>query len=182
MAKPLNSRQVQRLTKYLANDPPPRTEAARRDAAAILLGLHGLRIEEVCRLRIDDYDDKKKTLRVATLKGGPQGIVPLTKEACRAIGRHLKGRRGAPPGAPLLATRTGRAVSQRNLRRRWQEWCGKALRVNVRFHDLRHTAAATAKRKGADITVVKRLLRHHKLATTELYWGSTDELRRYLPG
>lgn len=180
MAQPLTAKQVARLTKYLANDPQPKTDAARRDAAAILLGLHGLRIEEVCRLRIDDYDDKKKTVRVSTLKGGPQAKIPVSKEACKAIGRHLRGRRSAPPGAPLLATRTGRPVSQRNLRRRWHEWCRAALKTHVRFHDLRHTAAAIAKRKGADITVVQRLLRHAKLETTQIYWGSLEELRRYL--
>jgi integrase len=48
-------------------------------------------------------------------------------------------------------------------------WYGKRCRENFRFHDLRHTAATRAHKKGHDITAVSKLLDHSHVSTTMRY-------------
>lgn len=55
----------------------------------------------------------------------------------------------------------------------------KAGIVDFRTHDLRHSAATRALRSGADLLVVKKMLRHADIASTSRYAHVTDDdLRR----
>lgn len=175
--------ETKKILAFLAKHPPPPTPASARDVAGVLLGLHGLRIQEVCNLRVDDFDQQQRTIRVATLKGGPAGTLPLLPAAVEAIRIHLAHRGRPPPGAPLLSTRNGTRVDQRNLRRRWHAWAGKSIDRRPRFHDLRHTTAAHAwEASGKDQRAVQRLLRHQKLATTEIYLPDAQLSLDLIPG
>jgi hypothetical protein len=47
------------------------SRAEARDALAVVLGLHGLRVTEVCRLSIGDLDQASGKLDVASLSAYP---------------------------------------------------------------------------------------------------------------
>jgi len=55
----------------------------------------------------------------------------------------------------------------------------KAGIVDFRPHDLRHSAATRARRSGADLLVVKKMLRHADIASTARYAHVTDDDLRH---
>ncbi|MEO0265022.1 MAG: tyrosine-type recombinase/integrase [candidate division WOR-3 bacterium] len=49
---------------------------------------------------------------------------------------------------------------------------GKRLGIELRPHTLRHTFATEMLRKGANIRVIQKVLRHSSLATTQILYSS----------
>ncbi len=153
------------------------THARRRNAIAATLGLHGLRVREVCQAAAADFSPTARTLHVRTVKGGKPRDVPLHESLVQAI---VAWRRAAelPPGAGvLLPTRAGKPVSPTEFRR---FACGLMERLyseRFRFHALRHTFAMRVLVQTDDVLLVKRLLGHRSLASTLVY----VEARKQLP-
>ena len=155
------------------------TDTERRDAVAVLYGTLGLRIQEILNLRCSDVSAADATAKVATLKGGRPRVIPLDRTLLAAS---LEISSGRPIESPLIATRTGGKVDQRNLRRRWHAWCTEALGRAIRFHDLRHTMANHVYAKTSDIYTVQRMLGHRKIETTHLYLVSLRDIAPSMPG
>jgi integrase len=73
-------------------------------------------------------------------------------------------------------------ISERQIRRWFYEACAAAGidaraaegDIRIRVHDLRHTAATAALRRGATIVAVQRLLGHTNIAITSRYLHSDD--------
>lgn len=152
--------------------------AVRRDAAACLLGLHGLRITEICRLRVRDLRRKDATIWVRTLKGGPAARTPLAPHAAKILQPYARGRRSSER---LLATPTGKPLQDRNLRRRWSAWSLQLLGRRFRFHDLRWTTAQWIHQATNDLFAVQATLRHRKLENTAHYLRDPERIRNSLP-
>jgi integrase len=145
-----------------------------RDALACLLGLHGLRISEVCNLRPCDWNGRELFIR--TLKGGPRAWIPVRPKIAIAIEQRVKCHRW------LLATRGGGRLDPGNLRRRWRAWLKEWGLTSWRFHDLRHTTAhAIFKRSGGNVFAVQRALRHRKLENTAIYLDGGNQLADWFP-
>jgi site-specific recombinase XerD len=54
----------------------------------------------------------------------------------------------------------------------------KECGINARLHDLRHSAATYMLKSGIPIQVVKEILGHSKLSTTEIYSHVLDEIKK----
>lgn len=150
-----------------------------RDFLMVWLGLHGLRISEVCNLLVGDFDRKKETLYVRTLKGGPPRAIPID----RRTAEHLKKWTLARPADDyLFRTRSGRRVDPRNLRRRFTRFARKESGANYRFHDLRHTACAQVFQKtNGNLIAAGFALRHANINNTVHYLTSSagENLREW---
>jgi integrase/recombinase XerD len=153
------------------------TSSARglRDRAIILcMARLGLRVSEVCRLRLDDIDWRQGLTRVGTRKTGHGAQLPLTAEVGAALADYLQhGRPDTPArevfvllrqrrGAPISDSIVGRAVD-RALRRAGIEapWRGGNL--------LRHSLATGLLARGVSLGEIAGLLGHSRLATTRIY-------------
>lgn len=97
--------------------------------------------------------------------------VPLSDEAVAILsnlGRKTKG--------PVFTNAEGEKIVTAKT-----AWTGARRRadvVDLRWHDLRHTAASRMVAAGADISEVKDILRHENIATTSRYvHTSADRLR-----
>ena len=77
---------VQRLLASTDGESPE----DRRDRAALLLAVYGLRAGEVCGLRLDDVDWKAETLRVRRPKPGRTHLYPLSRSVGEALLRCLR--------------------------------------------------------------------------------------------
>jgi integrase/recombinase XerD len=142
----------------------------------------GLRVGELCKVRVEDVSPDGATLRVHG-KGSRDRVAYIADEALREELRYsLKYRRVDGASAPLFINRLGRKLRPESIRLRLHR-AAKAAGLSRRItpHMLRHTAATLLIETGVDIRIVQRLLGHSSIATTEMYTHISDEtLRRSL--
>ena len=154
---------------------------ALRDVAVLeLLYGSGLRVGELCGLKIADVDLRAHRVTVWG-KGSKQRRVPMSVPSVDAVEAWLDhGRRhlivpGQPaPGDVLFLNLRGRALTPRDTRRILDR-----RSVNPTHpHALRHTFATHLLDGGADLRAVQELLGHADLATTQLYTHVSKERLR----
>lgn len=139
-----------------------------RDALAVALGLHGLRVGEVCQARLDDLFVGGGTLHVRTLKRGRVREVSLHASLVTALLEW----RAAARHSWLLFTRPGNQVHCSQFERAARRLIHQVLGEPLKFHALRHTFAMRLYAETADLFLVKQLLGHHSVKSTEVYAAS----------
>ncbi len=168
---------------------PDASAAALRDYAILeLLYAGGLRVGEICALRVEDVKLDAGRAQVRG-KGDKDRVVPLGRSACVALEQWLK------RGRPTLQ-RSGRDIARGNgkgvgakvvgierrlfLGRRGgpvtRGWVWGMVRAAAAAqgakaspHTLRHSCATHMVEHGADLRSVQVLLGHADIATTEIY-------------
>jgi len=150
-----------------------------RDQAMICLMIYaGLREGEVVALDIEDIEigKRKGTVTVRRGKGDKSRLIPLNKEARRAISNWLDVR-GFIGSSALFIGKKGR-LTTRTVQRRVAE-TGRQAGLSVTPHQLRHTFAKRILDNGTPLTVLQKLLGHARLETTARYttpgWEDYEE-------
>lgn len=139
--------------------------ARRRDCLAVAIGLHGLRVGEVCRARFEHLWIAGRILHVPPFKRGHARAVPLHHSLVTAL---LDWRADCP--CPwLLFTRTGAKVHRTQFERAATRLTRQVLGEPLKFHALRHTFATRLYHDTNDPLLVKQLLGHRSLKSTEVY-------------
>jgi len=151
---------------------------AGRNAAGIILGLHGLRCGEVCGLKVGDLDAAQGAVFIATLKKGRRRAVEIEPRLACWLTRLA---RGASAASPLLRTGNGHPMDTSHFRRAWHRLSTRWLGRVINFHALRHTAAQRLYELTRDILAVQRFLGHKSLSSTQVYLSSGLALREYMP-
>jgi integrase/recombinase XerC len=192
----LKPSQVDRLLA----EPNPVDPVGLRDRAILeLLYATGIRVGELCGLRLGDVDLAADTVLVLG-KGAKQRLVPFGEPARAALLDYLtKGRAAMAPGpgrstaptraareptaadhAALFFNRRGRPMTQRDVRgmlERYRVLAGAPAGTSP--HTLRHSYATHLLEGGADLRAVQELLGHVALTTTQTYTHvSNERLRR----
>jgi site-specific recombinase XerD len=154
-----------------------------RDAAMIeAIYSCGLRISEVCGLRVGDIDFTEQLVRVRG-KGKKERVVPIGAPALEAIGRYWRSLKPPPAtGEPVFlgsGTR-GRPVQPVVFAPRFKKYLALAgLDPKLTPHKLRHSFATHLLDNGADLRSVQELLGHAHLVTTQVYTHvSTERLKK----
>lgn len=163
-------------------------QMSNRDLAIVLTFLKaGLRSNELRMLDLDDLDFDEMTLMVRYGKRDKQRLIPLHTDAAFALEVHLNShelarlRAEAAPDdqqAVFLSERK-RRLSNRRLRTLIKGLGQRArLKKSLHPHSLRHTFAVSLREAGEELDVVKDLLGHASIKTTEIYTHcSVDQLR-----
>jgi site-specific recombinase XerD len=156
----------------------PPAFGVRDDAVLELLYGSGLRVSELCGLRLADVDLDRSVVTVWG-KGGKQRSVPMSAPSTVAVRRWLDGVRAtvapATAGDRLFVNQRGRPLTPRDVRR----ILDRRSPTPTHPHALRHTFATHLLDGGADLRVVQELLGHADLTTTQLYTHvSRERLRR----
>ena len=138
----------------------------------------GLRISELCGLRVEDIDRQQQLVRVRG-KGRKERQVPIGEPALRAIENYWARRSRRPAQDEPVFCRSGndpRAMSPRTLQARLKQYLTVAgLDPSITPHKLRHSYATHMLDAGADLRSVQELLGHAHLVTTQVYTHVTTE-------
>ena len=166
-----------KLLDTVRNDASVRPQSARiRNFAMITLFLNcGMRLSELVGINLGDIDRDLRSVRVVG-KGNKERIIYLN-EACRsALEEYIPVRlaenyTGVPSKALFLSSR-GERISNRAVQwtvEKYLDMAGLGYR-HLSVHKLRHTAATLMYQKGGvDVRVLKEILGHEQLNTTQIY-------------
>ena len=150
----------------------------------LLLPRTGLRISEVCALRVEDVrhrdgrtyldfrgkGDKHRVVPVGTLGAGL--LEAAVERATRRPSERTHGER------PLFSARAQRPIAPSTVRDAMARLrAGEPLLVGITPHVLRHTYATRALAGGVDVPRLQALLGHESITTTQRYLHpSVDDL------
>jgi integrase/recombinase XerD len=146
-------------------------EASLRDHAILeLLYAGGLRVGEICSLRVEDFRAAMAQVQVRG-KGDKERIVPLGRKACEAIEVYLeRGRPGLVRRASGMQRAMFLSVRGNALTRQWVwEMVRSSSAERPSPHKLRHSCATHMVEHGADLRSVQTFLGHADIATTQVY-------------
>lgn len=151
------------------------TNFTERDFCIITLFLNcGMRLSELCGINISDIQNN--SLKILG-KGNKERIVYLNVACLNAVDNYLKVLNSGTKikrsdKNALFLNRSGKRISARRVEQIVEECLKKAGLDNMGIspHKLRHTAATLLYQDaGVDIRVLKELLGHESLSTTEIY-------------
>ena len=141
----------------------------------------GMRLSELVGLDVADVDMERSVVKVFG-KRSKERIIPFGVEMKRELENYL-GLRSAQRSASeaLFLSRGGGRVSHSTVYRMVREKLSGVTSVNKKSpHVLRHSFATAMLNNDAELGVVKELLGHKRLATTEVYTHLTfEELKRF---
>ncbi len=142
-----------------------------------LLYAAGLRVSELCGLKVSDFDPQTDLVRVFG-KGARERLVPVHAEAARFLRdyRSLWRPQFGPKEPLLFLNRSGRGLSRVGV---WKLVKRYALEAGVHTaispHTFRHSFATHLLEGGADLRSVQLLLGHLDIAATEIYTHVQEE-------
>ncbi|AFH49274.1 Site-specific recombinase Xer protein [Ignavibacterium album JCM 16511] len=128
-----------------------------------------LRVSELCNLRYKDIDFEGSTIRILG-KGNKMRIVPLGSKSLRLLNSYLNEYPVTNQNDYLIRTSKNEKIYPRMVYRIVNRNLSKVTDVkNKSPHTLRHSAATHMLDNGADLIVVKEILGHENLSTTQIY-------------
>jgi len=153
--------------------PSLNNEVGIRDKAILeLLYGAGIRVSELASLDLDNVDLSYGYLRVVG-KGSRERVVPIGKEAIKAIQSYLEKARPQwvlKKEKALLVNQKGGRLSDRSIRTIVHKYCRQAGTKEILSpHGFRHSFATHLLDHGADLRVVQELLGHKKISSTQIY-------------
>jgi integrase/recombinase XerC len=177
LAAPAKLLESQKLKKGPGR--PISAEVCARDVAVLeTIYSCGLRISELCGLRVEDIDFNEQIVRVRG-KGKKERLVPIGAPALEAVQNYWSVLREPPVGVqPVFRADTHKAapLSPLQLSRRLKNYLIIAgLDPSLTPHKLRHSYATHLLDAGADLRSVQELLGHAHLITTQVYTHVTTE-------
>jgi integrase/recombinase XerD len=151
-----------------------------RDKAMIeLMYSTGLRVTELCGLRLADVQMDAGCLRCIG-KGNKERQVPIGRRALTVVEEYLRTSRpqilGEASSQYVFVNRNGNKVDRIIFWKILSEYGRKAqLRKNLTPHMLRHSFATHLLDHGADLRSVQMMLGHADISTTQIYTHVVEE-------
>lgn len=149
-------------------------------AISLLLLDSGLRIAELCGIRMEDVNLAEGWIRVLG-KGRRERLVPVEQRAAEALRRYLALVREPHPLVTtdhLFISQSGTALTTNAVQKVFRSH-GRRVGVHLTPHMLRHTMATHALRNGYNLFELQKALGHQDLAMTQRYAAvSFEDLQR----
>lgn len=152
----------------------PDKSLGRRDLALLeLFYASGLRLAEICSVRLETLDLEDGFIRV-TGKGNKTRIVPVGGRAREALEDYLTNERPklvrSRTSSEIFLSIRGGPLSPDRVRQIVKERARQAgIKQNMYPHLLRHSFATHLLENGADLRVIQELLGHADISTTQIY-------------
>lgn len=181
-----------RLPKYLTNTeidsifeiPDIRYPIGQRNRLILeLLYACGIRVSELCNIKLSDINFENKTIRIFG-KGKKERIVCFGDKCLEILSMYISnGRNSLIKNTEneylIVGMNRSSKISTRTIELILDEIINKAaIMKNVTPHMIRHTFATHLLNEGCDILIVKELLGHSSLDTTGIYTHVSNERLR----
>ena len=162
------------------------SDIGKRDYALLeLMYGTGMRVSEVCKIKVGDIDYFGKNIKVLG-KGNKERYLPLYDGIISALKDYIEYARCAILAKAkgkitdiLFLNSKGGPLTSRGVRVILDNMCENAsLSMHVSPHMLRHSFATHLLDNGADLRSVQELLGHANLATTQIYTHVSKEKLR----
>lgn len=131
----------------------------------------GLRISEVCNLKICNIDKNRMLIKVISGKGKKDRIVPLSENMLNILESYFS------QYTPLIyvfeSYLPGKKYSTSSCRKIWNKY---KIDVESTFHTLRHSCFTFLLENGTDIRIIQKIAGHTNIKTTEIYTHVSNEL------
>lgn len=132
----------------------------------------GLRVSEAVNLQINQINEQEGIINILG-KGKKERIVPIRKEALKALKRYISEVRNEHlviDKKTVFLDKKGKKMSRQAIYNIVKENAKKAeIKKEIHPHTLRHSFATHLLDNGADLRVVQELLGHTKIGTTQIY-------------
>jgi integrase/recombinase XerD len=122
----------------------------------------GLRVSEVCNLKVTDIDSKRMLILIKNGKGKKDRLVPLTNKVLFILRKYYNNYR---PKDYLFTGQFGGSYSPRSCEQLIKTYIDKTSG----FHLLRHSCFTSMLESGTDIRVIQKIAGHKSLKTTQIY-------------
>lgn len=171
------------LLQAVKDDPVSKTKE--RDFAILTLFLNcGMRLSELVGLDLNDFDRDLTAVRVLG-KGSKERMIYLNSACKEALLEYIPIRnqdtRIKDKNALFISSRQHNRISIKTVQWLVKKYLGQAGLGNKHYstHKLRHTAATLMYRTGkVDVRVLKDILGHEQLNTTQIYTHVSSESMR----
>jgi integrase/recombinase XerD len=166
----MSPREVERLLGAPKGDTPLR----RRDRAILeTMYASGLRVSEVCRLRVDDLHFDAGFLRCIG-KGEKERLTPFSETCAHLLHDYLSTVRpvllGEREAREVFLSRRGAALSRKTVWHMVKQYARLAgIDKQISPHTLRHSFATHLLYNGAPLRMIQEMLGHADIATTQVY-------------
>ena len=146
-----------------------------RDRAIIqLLYASGLRVSELVALNRDSIEDN--VIKVVQGKGGKDRITYIDTQTKVLIDKYVSERNDSEMA--LFLNKSTKRLSVRSIERMIKKYALLAnIKKDITPHTLRHSFATHLLQNKANIVVIKDLLGHSNLSTTQIYTNLSDEYK-----
>lgn len=173
---------VEEIDKIIATVDMSKNEGQRNRAILETLYSCGLRVSELCNLKISDLYFKEGFIKVEG-KGSKQRLVPISPRAIKEINYWLIDRnQGKIKGGfedYVFLARWGNNISRIMVFHLIKELAQKAgITKNISPHTFRHSFATHLLEGGANLRAIQCMLGHESIATTEIYTHIDSKMLR----
>jgi len=122
----------------------------------------GMRVSEVCNLKISDIDSKRMIITIRQSKGRKDRIVALSEKILKILREYFLEHK---PKEFLFNGQFDLQYSHRSCNQIVKQYLGK----DYHFHQLRHSNATALLEAGTDLRIIQKHLGHSSSKTTEIY-------------
>ena len=164
---------IEEIDRIISTVDMEKKEGQRNRAILETLYSCGLRVSELCNLKISDLYFEEGFIKVEG-KGSKQRLVPISETAIKEIKNYLYDRNhvAVKKGFEdiLFLSRRGTALSRImvfHIIKQQTEMAG--IKKNVSPHTFRHSFATHLLEGGANLLAIQEMLGHEKITTTEIY-------------
>lgn len=169
-------RKENRLPKFLTKSEVKKVLEATLNIKhkAILTTIYscGLRLSELIELKISDIKTEENILLVRQGKGNKDRVVTLSSKLIELLREYYKMYK---PKVYLFEGSRGGKYSKRSVQQIMKYSVEKSgINSPATVHSLRHSYATHLLESGIDIRIIKELLGHSNIKTTEIYTHITD--------
>lgn len=139
-------------------------------AMLLLLATYGMRVGQLCALRLDDIHWRRQTIRIRAAKGGRDTVLPLRSSVGEAIVRYLRNGRPHRPCREIFLRVRAPLVPMCGISSQIRSYARTAgVPPPFSAHAWRHACATRMLAEGQSIKTIRDILGHRSIESTLIY-------------